>query len=93
MGERQVQAKRYERASYAGEKKKPGSGSAKRSHMTEIQKGQEFDVTIDKIGHKGDGMATVEGYTVFVKNAEKGEQVRIKIKNVKETLAFADRIT
>lgn len=84
---------RRERDRFAGEKRRADSGSQKRSHVTAIQKGQEYDVTIEEMGHNDDGIAKVEGYTVFVKNTEKGEKVRIKIKNVKETVAFADRIS
>ena len=61
--------------------------------MTALQKGQEFDVKIEKLGKEGDGMVKLEGFTVFIKNVEVGDEVRIKIKKVLDTVAFADRLT
>ncbi|MCB9362752.1 TRAM domain-containing protein [Candidatus Woesearchaeota archaeon] len=81
-----------ERDQYATDNRRQDSGSQRRSQVTSIQKGQEFDVTIEDIGKKGDGIVKVEGYTVFVQNTEVGEKVRIKIKRVMETIAFADRL-
>lgn len=83
---------RHERAQFVGEKRKGGSGSDKRSHVHSIVKGQEYDVVIQELGHNGDGIVHIEEYTIFVPNTEVGEEVKIKIKNVKETIAFADRI-
>jgi predicted RNA-binding protein with TRAM domain len=66
--------------------------SEKRSHVTSIQAGQEFEVSVDALGHNGDGMVKIEGYTVFIKNTQVGDKVRVKITKVKETIAFADRL-
>jgi predicted RNA-binding protein with TRAM domain len=70
-----------------------GYGSSeKRSHVSAIQPGQEFEVSIDALGHNGDGMVKIEGYTVFVRNTAIGDKIRVKITKVKETIAFADRM-
>ena len=84
--------KRMERTRFADEKRREGSGSQKRSRMPEIHVGEEFDVTIEKLGHKGDGIVKINNYMVFVKNTESGEDVKIKIKHVKDTIAFAERL-
>lgn len=84
--------KRFERDQFAGERRRGGSGSQRRMHRPEIEVGQEFDVTIESVGHKGDGIAKIEGFTVFVKNTEQGEQVRIKMTKVLDTVGFADRL-
>jgi 23S rRNA (uridine2552-2'-O)-methyltransferase len=34
----------------------------------------------------------VEGFVVFISNTEKGEKVRIKVRDVKPNFAFADVI-
>lgn len=83
---------RRERSSFSGERKRGNSGSDNRSHVSTLQVGQEYDVTVEKLGHKGDGMVSVEGMTVFVKNVELGENVRIKIYKVMDTIAFGERI-
>jgi predicted RNA-binding protein with TRAM domain len=67
------------------------SGAQRRTHVPEIHVGEEFDVTIEDLGHNGDGFVMLEGFTVFVKNTVKGEKVKIKIKKVMKTVAFAER--
>ena len=50
----------------------------------------KFDVTIKKIGSKGNGIAFVEDFVVFMQDeVKKGENVRIKIVDVKPEFAFA----
>ena len=83
---------RMERTSFPGQNKKPGSGTDKRGYAPSIHKGEDFTVTIEELGHNGDGIVHIEGYTVFVKNTEVGEEVTIKIKEVRETIAFAERL-
>jgi len=87
-----ISPKRYERDRFAGEKKRGNSGSDRRTHVTTLQVGQEFNVTIEDLGHTGDGIVHIDSYTVFVPNTEKGEEVRIKLKKIKDTIAFADRL-
>jgi predicted RNA-binding protein with TRAM domain len=82
--------KRMQRDTYAT----PGrgqSGSQRRTHAPAIHVGEEFDVTIEDLGHNGDGFVKIEGFTVFVKNTVKGEAVKIKIQKVLNTVAFAER--
>ncbi len=83
---------RSERVFYAGEKRRPSSGTQKRIHAPSLSPGNTFEVDIEDVGHKGDGLVHIEGYTVFVPNTEKGEHVRIKIRKVLETVALAERV-
>jgi predicted RNA-binding protein with TRAM domain len=83
--------KRMQRDTYASTRK-ADSGSQRRSHIHSINVGEEFDTTIEELGHNGDGLVHINEYTVFVKNTTKGEKVRIKVKKVKETIAWADRL-
>jgi 23S rRNA (uridine2552-2'-O)-methyltransferase len=52
----------------------------------------ELAVEITDTGDEGDGIATVDGYTVFVPDAEEGEAVRVRIADVKPRFGFAERI-
>jgi 23S rRNA (uracil1939-C5)-methyltransferase len=45
--------------------------------------GQEVNVTIDNYGSEGEGVARVEGFAVFVPGAIAGEEVRVRIDDVK----------
>jgi predicted RNA-binding protein with TRAM domain len=84
--------KRHERARFIGEKKKGQSGSQKRGAKPLLEVGNEFDVKIEQLGHAGDGLVKIDGYTVFIKNVSVGEEVKIKITQVKETIARAIRL-
>ena len=56
-----------------------------------VSVGEQRIVEIDEIGDQGDGLARVErGFVVIVPEAEVGERVRIQIRHVNETVAFAD---
>ena len=54
-----------------------------------IQKNQEYEVEIIDNGFLGEGIAKIDGFTVFVKDAIKGEKVKIKILKVVSSHAFA----
>ncbi|WP_292463117.1 translation initiation factor IF-2 subunit beta [Methanolobus sp.] len=57
-----------------------------------IEEGKEYEVHIDAVGSKGDGIAKVDKYTIFVPGAAKGQAVKIKVKRLSGTLAFAEKI-
>ena len=52
----------------------------------------ELTVEITDEGREGDGIARVEGFTVFVADADVGEEVEIRIEDVKPRFAFAERL-
>jgi len=51
--------------------------------------GMKYDVTIKDIGKKGDGVAFIDKYIVYVPGAVKGATVQIKIEKISGTVAFA----
>ena len=53
-----------------------------------IKKNEEYIVEIIDNGFQGEGIAKIEGFTVFVPNAIKEEKVKIKILKVNTTHAF-----
>lgn len=54
-----------------------------------IEKNKEYIVEIVDQGFQGEGIAKIEGYTVFVPNAIKGEKAKILIIKVLASHAFA----
>lgn len=54
-----------------------------------LNKNQIYEVDIIDNGFKGEGIAKIDGFTVFISNAIKGERVRIKILKVLSSHAFA----
>ena len=55
-----------------------------------VRKGDKLDVQIESMGKSGDGVAMVEGFAIFVRNAKVGEKMRVKIEAVKPNFAFAE---
>ncbi|WP_330632079.1 23S rRNA (uridine(2552)-2'-O)-methyltransferase [Halocatena halophila] len=54
--------------------------------------GEQLSVTIEDTGNEGDGIAKVEGYTLFVPNVPEGESVTIEVTDVKPNFGFAERL-
>ena len=54
-----------------------------------VKKNEEYIVDIIDNGYQGEGIAKVDGFTVFVPNAIKGEKVKILILKVTTSHAFA----
>jgi len=52
----------------------------------------EYPVKIEDIGANGDGIARINDFVVFVKDAKKGEELNIRIRFIKPNFAFGDRI-
>ncbi len=44
------------------------------------------------MGNKGDGIAKMDKYLIFIPNTVKGEIVRAKINKISGTLAFAELV-
>lgn len=57
-----------------------------------IWRNQELEVVIDDIGSRGDGIARIHGYMIFVPGGKVGERVKVKIVSVGGKFAVAERI-
>ena len=57
-----------------------------------IKIGEEHDVKITDVGAKGDGITKIENFIVFVAGAKKGEECRIRIKEVASRFAIGEKI-
>ena len=58
--------------------------------MTEVKEGVELEVTIGAVGKKGDGVAKVDDYLIFVPGTEEGQTVKVKVTKVLDKVAFAE---
>jgi len=54
--------------------------------------GDTREVEIVDIGEEGDGVAEIDGFTVFVSGATTGETVEVRITDVKPNFGFAERV-
>lgn len=57
-----------------------------------VKVGDELDVTIEAVASKGDGIAKVQGFVVFVPGAKQGEQVRIRVTDVRSRHAVGEKV-
>jgi len=60
--------------------------------MKPVKENQELEVVIDDIGSRGDGIARIQGFMIFVRNGKMGERAKVKILSVTEKFAVAEKI-
>ncbi len=61
-----------------------------RRSFAPIRVGDEIDVTIEAVGAKGDGIAKVKGFVIFVPNTKQGETVKVKVTKVLRKVGFGE---
>ena len=52
-----------------------------------VEVGKEYNVSISDTSRRGDGIARIEGFVVFVPGTKQGQSVRIKITQVTDRFA------
>jgi len=58
-----------------------------------VEAGKVYEVTISDIGKKGDGLAHLGKYTIYIPSAVKGTTVKVKIEKVSGNVAFGRMIS
>ena len=67
------------------------AGSFNRSVSSKpVETGKEYDVHITETSRKGDGIARIQGFVIFVKNGQVGQNLKAKITQVGERFATAE---
>ncbi len=54
-----------------------------------VREGAVLEVMIEDTGSRGDGIARIDKYIIYVQGAKKGERLNVKIGRVTGTIAFA----
>lgn len=57
-----------------------------------VETGKEYDVSITEISRKGDGIARVDGFVIFVKGGQVGQNAKVKVTQVGGRFATAEVI-
>src|SRR5918996_5117283 len=57
-----------------------------------VENGKEYDVQVTEISRKGDGVARVQGFIVFVKGGRVGQKARVRVTHVGDRFATAETI-
>ena len=74
----------YRKRSYDG---RGGFGGPK-----PVETGKEYDVEVAEISRQGDGIARIQGFVIFVKGGKVGEKTKVKITNVGQRFATAEKV-
>ncbi len=61
-----------------------------RSFFAPVKVGEEVEVKIEAVGEKGDGIAKIKGFVIFVPNAKEGETVKVRITKVLRKVGFGE---
>jgi len=57
-----------------------------------VKVGEEYQVHIEAVGDKGDGICKVEGFVIFVPNVKEGDNVKIRVNKVLRKVGFGEVI-
>lgn len=73
--------------SYGGDSRKNFNRGSPTKKPVEVGKTYEVDIT--EISRKGDAIARVQGFTIFVENGEAGQHVKVTVTEVTDRFAKA----
>ncbi len=54
-----------------------------------VEVGKEYDVEVTELSRRGDGVAKVQGFVIFVQGAKVGQKVKIKVDRIGPRFASA----
>jgi predicted RNA-binding protein with TRAM domain len=57
-----------------------------------VKVGEEIDVTVSELSRRGDGVARIQGFVIFIPNTKQGMQAKIRIKEIRPNFATAELI-
>ncbi|MGH9972941.1 MAG: TRAM domain-containing protein [Nitrososphaeraceae archaeon] len=67
-----------------------GRGGSFGSSPKPVEMGKEYEVEITEISNRGDGIARVQGFVIFVVGGKVGQNVKIRITSIGERFAKAE---
>ncbi len=71
--------------SYSGRRR---SSSSRFNVKSPVELDKEYEAEIEDISRRGDGIARIEGFVIFVPDTKKGEHVKFKITRVGSRFAI-----
>lgn len=67
-----------------------GGFDGPRRSFAPVKVGEVLDVKIESVGAKGDGVAKVKGFVLFVPGVQEGQEVKVKVTRVLRKAGFAE---
>ena len=87
---------RFERRGFGGRRgfgdRDRDRGGFGRDIPKPVKVGEEYDIEISEVGSRGDGIARVKNFVVFVNGAKQGEKAKVKITEVRNRFAIAEKV-
>jgi len=57
-----------------------------------VEMGKEYEVEISEISKRGDGIARIQGFVIFVAGAKAGQKTKVRITSVGDRSAKAELV-
>ena len=58
-----------------------------------VKEGETYDVEIIEVGSRGDGIAKIQNFVIFVPGTNKGDKIKIRITKVRSSSAIGEVVT
>src|SRR4029077_18713825 len=75
---------------FGGSGRRFGGGRRFDDRPKPVESGKEYDVSITEISRKGDGITRIDGFVIFVKGGQIGQNAKIKVTQVGGRFATAE---
>jgi predicted RNA-binding protein with TRAM domain len=69
-----------------------GSGESRFNVKKPVELNNEYEADIQEISQRGDGIAKIEGFVVFIPNTKRGEHVKFKVTRVGNRFAMGELV-
>lgn len=56
-----------------------------------VEEGKEYEVDIKELSRRGEGLARINGFVVFVPGAKPGDHLKIQITQIRDRFAIGER--
>jgi len=77
--------------SYNG-RKRFGSNGPRFNLKKPVELDKEYEAEIEDVSRRGDGIAKIQGFIIFVPNTKQGEHVKFKITRVGSRFAIGELV-
>jgi predicted RNA-binding protein with TRAM domain len=57
-----------------------------------VKVGEEREVTIEEVSRRGDGIAKIQNFVIFIPGTKVGDKVKIKVTSVASSYATAEKV-
>ena len=75
-----------------GTRSRFGNSESRFNVKKPVELNNEYEADIQEISQRGDGIAKIEGFVVFIPNTKRGEHVKFKITRVGNRFAMGELV-